>query len=455
MSHPWEEKWILGERLGKGGQGITCAVTSVDDATVEGALKYLKHNKSPQARGRMRREVANLQTLADAGGAVPRVLGHNTDQFEDLGVELFVVMDLVRGQTLDEYVAANQPLEIDTAIRLTLSVCATIKIAHTFPIVHRDLKPENIIVCDGSDPDVMIVDYGLSFNVSDEDLTETDETFRNRFLDLPETNTPGGDRRDQRSDLTAVCAILYFCLTGHAPGQLLDGEGKPPHMREGYSVRAGRDDERVPYLEDFLTRGFPTSIANRYQQAEEIEERLVELLAGGQSVDEADPVKLASSLSRELRAKDRTTQIADFRKLANTLFQYIQQEASKYVNQLGRFGISYNPFRFQPNQTLPPGLDLVAKSQQTVILTVENHSIQRHRLYVVASRGEQCVLLAADYATDLKRAREVAQLTVSWDEIASFEGDPTPVFDLVSLDYKSWLTAKMKELHQEVLERPA
>ena len=295
MPHAWETRWVLGERLGKGGQGVTHVATFRDDPTVKGALKYLKNIRDQQARGRMRREVANLQTLANAGGAVPRVLDHNTGQFEEAGTDLYVVMDLIQGPTLREHVEKNGALSVDTAIKCVLSLCETIRIAHTFPILHRDLKPDNVIVRDPNDARLIIVDYGLSFNASDDDLTQTDETFRNRFLDLPETNTPTGDRRDPRSDITAVSAILYFCLTTKIPGQLQDGSGTLPHLRTGHSLRDFVRDERITAIEEFLTRAFAPNIANRYQQIEEVQQKLSTMLDIGAPIDESDPIQIATS----------------------------------------------------------------------------------------------------------------------------------------------------------------
>ncbi len=423
----------------------------------------------------MCREVANLQSLANAGGSVPRVLDHNTGRFEDPKVELYVVMDLIRGSTLTEYVESNNPMAIDTAIEFTLSLCKTIQVAHTFPILHRDLKPDNIIVRDPAEFDLVVVDYGLSFNISDEDITAPDETFRNRFLDLPETNTPSGDRRDPRSDLTALCGILYFCLSGAVPGQLQDGSGTLPHMRRGFSLRENHDDDRVTGLEEFLNRGFAPILANRYQTVEELSERLRDFLHSDTSVDESDPIQLAASLSLKLRAEDRTTQIAEFREQAQVLFNHISLEVNKYDNTLGRFQLSDQLAFFggggfggggfigeglgvgmfdggaHHEYAIPDGLDLVGFSTMAFVLQAAHHDHQRHRSYAIASRGEQCVLLAADYTVKNQQLQDMTQVKLSWQEVVWYEGNPEPVFNLVSVNYRDWLTAQLKELAQEIL----
>ena len=466
MPHPWEERWTLSDRLGKGGQGVTYRAIFVDDSTVIGALKYLRNNRDPQARGRMRREVANLQTLANAGGQVPRVLDHNTGAFEDPKVELFVVMDLITGPTLTEHVQQQQQLDIEASIALTLSLCKTVKLAHESTILHRDLKPDNVIIRDTTSYDLMVVDYGLSFNASDEDITETDDTFRNRFLDLPETNTPSGDRRDARSDLTAVCGVLYYCLTGNVPGQLQDASGKLPHRRDGYSIRDAHDGERVGYLEEFLDRGFTPNIANRYQEIGEITSALAELIATDKNFDESDPIQLAAALSVRLRAGDRTTQLAEFREHAQNLFNYITNEAKKYHQKLGRFTLSNGGSGFggggfgdgfNPTQvSVPTGLDLVAAHPIATVLQAAHHHHQRHRFFVVASRAEQCVLLAADRKVDSQPSQffapqPSAQQEFDWQEIAWYEGNPESIHSLISVSYRDWLTQQMKELAREIL----
>ncbi len=456
MARAWEDRWILGQRLGHGGQGFTFVATQREDPAIKGALKYLKNNSNSQARGRMRREVVNLQTLAKGGAAVPNVLDHNTDHFEDTKTELYVVMDLIHGDTLSAYVSSQRVLSVQRAVQFTLSVCKTVERAHKAQILHRDLKPENIIVRNADNCDLVVVDYGLSFNASDEDLTQTDETFRNRFLDLPETNTPNGDLRDKRSDLSAVCGILWFCLSGNRPGQLQDGSGSLPHRRKGFALREKHDDHRIAAIEEFLDRGFAPVVANRYQTVEEMQQRLCEFLVSNKERDLSDPFQLAAHLSAELRAKDRKTQIAEFRTEAQKVFEYLAKDTQKYANKLGRFkltnfggGMFYAPG--DASSRLPEGLDLVQMSPVPLLLQADHHPFQRFRQYAVAVRGEQCVLLAGDWKANPQPGRPMhMEPKLSWQEVASYEGSPETAFNLVSINLREWVTAQLKELHQEI-----
>jgi serine/threonine-protein kinase len=285
----------------------------------------------------MHREVASLEVLSSAGGAVPRVLDHNTHDYQDTTKELFVVMEYVPGPTLREAITKNGPFSVDEATALIRGLSSTVELAHSFPILHRDLKPENIIVRDGAHSDLVIVDYGLSFNTEDPDVTVTDETFRNRFLDLPETNTPGGNLRDPRSDVTAVCAIYYYALTGHVPGQLQSGDGLLPHMRSGYSLKESlQADAPIGQLEILFNRAFSPNVDNRFQTIAEFRDRLALMTAGADAAVPEDPIAVAERASTTLRQRDHTTQIEEFRQPAQQLMQSIQTYAQKYNGKLGR-----------------------------------------------------------------------------------------------------------------------
>jgi serine/threonine protein kinase len=448
MGHSWENKWKIGEPLGKGGQGRTYSASSIDNALQNGVLKHLNNNKDMQARSRMRREVANLQALAGSGGTVPAVLDHNTDQADNPAVELFVVMELIPGATVKAYVEKHGVLDPETAIKWILGLCDTVEKAHAFPILHRDLKPDNIIVRDERNADLVIIDYGLSFNAADEDVTQTGETFRNKFLDLPETNTPNGNLRDHRSDVTAVCAILYYCLTGCVPGHLQDAHGRAPHMRPGFSVRETQGEKRIGKFEAFFTRGFAPHIANRYQHIRELREAINDLM-GSVPTDETDPVQVAASASHRLRVFHRPTQIAEFRQQAHSIFNQVTQDLQKYNGKLGRFVVAFQVERQPKMPQIPAGLDLVEHWQSIVVVIAQQHSRQYHRRLALASRGEECVLLAIDYAAE--SARNNREIDSHWKEVARYQGDAKPIFGIVSDSMRDWLVARIKELEQQML----
>jgi serine/threonine protein kinase len=306
--NPWSNSWEVLKKLGKGGQGETSLVKSISDANRLGVLKTLKNNRNPQARSRFQIEVSILEALAYRGIKVPTVFESNTDRFNDEGTPLYFVMQYIDGHTLEEVVRTDGPLSLERASAMVLDLGDTMAAAHNEGVFHRDLKPANIIVRNAEAADLVVVDYGLSFNSAEdvETITKSGEQFRDEFLAPGETSTPGGNTRDLRIDVTALCAVLYFGITGHFPGQMLDGRARPPHRRDGaYSIRHHiSDDYRCNQVEMLFDRGFAPDIERRFQTCSELTTRLRDVLAAPRNKPQ-DPAVLAAFCAQQLLAKAR------------------------------------------------------------------------------------------------------------------------------------------------------
>jgi hypothetical protein len=165
------------------------------------------------------------------------------------------------------------------------------------------------------------VDYGLSCNedASDE-ITRTSETLDNHFLSLPERRVRGGNKRDPRSDLAGVCGLLYYCIAGVPPVDLVDAQGRQPHRRPGYSVKEHiGSDPRLPHVEAFLDRGFATQIDLRYQTIDELVGRLEEMLNPASRVPQKDLLEVAAASSHLLLTHDRASQLHFFSRNARSV----------------------------------------------------------------------------------------------------------------------------------------
>lgn len=342
MTHckqPWLERWeiVTDDESRRGGQGETVRVKRIADGEVA-ILKKLKNQKSSQARARMYQEVANLRVLHQAGCKVPKVLDGNTDDFEQSSVHLYFVMQCIEGPTLFELVREAKPLGLPDSIKLVLDLAATMKTALDNGVIHRDLKPDNIVVRSLDDADAVVVDYGLSFNHAEGvELTRQSESLDNEFLSLPERRVDGGDRRDPRSDLTGLCALLYFCLTGKRPRDLRDAEDQPPHRRPEGSIRNSVPDAgQAQALEAFFDRGFAQSIDRRFQTIAEIESRLAAIRDRAAQVVTEAPTAVAARISEELRRMDRPTQLAEMNRTADRLIALFS-DAATAVGDLGEF----------------------------------------------------------------------------------------------------------------------
>jgi serine/threonine-protein kinase len=451
QDEPWAMKWKVEKKLTRGGQGTTRLVSSVDDPGRLAVLKILNNQGSMQARSRMRREAVALDTLAKEGIKVPAVLDGNTGDFGNPKVPLYFVMEYILGKTLTDEVTARKGLNLEQSVAVTLDLCQTVSAAHRENVLHRDLKPANVIVRDLDKPDLVIVDYGLSFNHGDEEgtVTQTGEQIRNELLALPETNALGGDRRDKRSDITALAAIMYYCLTGHLPGHLRDGRGLAPHRRTGFSVQeALAGDARCDQIEAVLDRAFSVELENRFQTCEELVDRLSAALLP--PVTDEDPLAVAAEVGKVLRQGDRKTLLAEYSKHVQSLFHQFHSILNGIIAGLRPFNVGIGFSDFGDN-VLPSGFD---KLWHAIVInvTLNPHDLSRAIVLAIAARGSQCVLFRhintkqSGHGPDIRAGDK-------WYELYWFQPEAMTTAELFRPFINQSLNQAMRSLRDDVMVR--
>jgi formylglycine-generating enzyme required for sulfatase activity len=201
-------------QLGAGGMGIVY-LAEQESLSRRVALKVIRpaFAASPASRARFQREVAAVAKLRH-----PNIVAVHTAGEQD-GV-LFLAMDLVEGEGLDERIdaakARGATVDIDEAVRHALDVARALDAAHRAGIVHRDVKPSNIRVT--PDGRAMLLDFGLARDQDSARLTLSGEIQGSPYYLAPET-IRGQRAPDPRSDVYALGVTLYECLTGNVPFQ--------------------------------------------------------------------------------------------------------------------------------------------------------------------------------------------------------------------------------------------
>jgi eukaryotic-like serine/threonine-protein kinase len=438
----WQDEWEVVKRLGGGGQGNTHLVKRKSDGQ-QGVLKTLRSDKKndPQARARMHREAVALQTLSETAARVPDVIAGNTEGYHDKTIELYFVMTYIEGPTLDEYIQRHGRLSLTESIRVTKQVAHTLAIGHAESIQHRDLKPRNIIMAgvsadDGPDGIPFLVDYGLSFNLStDIDLTKTQETLWNEFLSLPETNVQGYNQRDPRSDVTALAAIFYFCLTGHAPQLLRDANDRAPHRRVEKGIDHASEDELVIIqLNNMFDRAFSYSIASRFNNCEEFLSDVTRCLSVA-SDDDIDLAAIAAQSASTLIAGNRKARVAELASRAQEPFNGLSNMLQSLRATMGPFKISV---KRTPVRQLPDGVDPLSENL-VLDLNCGAVSASASRSYSLAARDMDIVVFAIQRNAD-------SDGTTQSLEIAAVSEDVNATMKLVMNDAKKWLGGQMRTI---------
>lgn len=124
----------------------------------------------------------------------------------------FLAMEFVDGTSLEPYVWSRRRLSPDQAIALGVQIARGLAAAHENDLVHRDIKPANILL--GKDGAIKITDFGIAELVTSMAPTE-DVVFGTPGYLPPEALR--GKGHDRVSDLFALGAVLYFCVSGMRP----------------------------------------------------------------------------------------------------------------------------------------------------------------------------------------------------------------------------------------------
>jgi predicted Ser/Thr protein kinase len=138
---------------------------------------------------------------------VVRVIDHFSDSDGD-----FLVMDLVRGPSLEEVLQENGPVPVAEAVEHVRQACEALAYVHEQQVVHRDVKPANLILADDG---IVLVDFGIA--------REQDSAQVTRALGTPRYAAPevlAGTAATSRSDVYGLAATLWALIAGAPPSFL-------------------------------------------------------------------------------------------------------------------------------------------------------------------------------------------------------------------------------------------
>ena len=206
-------KYTLLREAGIGGMGVVWVARN--EATGgDVAVKFLlpRSEWNPMRVARMKCEARATASLSHRG--IVRVF----DLVEAPNGPLLLVLELLRGHTLAEHLAAEGRIAPPEAARIALDLLSALAHVHGSGIVHRDIKPSNVFLA--MDPDGVVTTKLLDFGVSKMRFDVPDITAHGEVLGTPSYMSPEqamGCRVDARSDIFAMGILLYEMLGGRNP----------------------------------------------------------------------------------------------------------------------------------------------------------------------------------------------------------------------------------------------
>ena len=203
------------------------------------------------------------EAQAAAGLTHPNIV-NVFDVGDDEGV-YYIVMELIEGITLKEYIGKKGKLSIKEATSIAIQVSMGLEAAHNHGIVHRDVKPQNIII--STDGKVKVTDFGIARAASSNTISSN--VMGSVHYSSPEQVR--GGYSDEKSDIYSLGITLYEMVTGRVP---FDGDTTVAiaikHLQEEM-VPPSVYTPDLPYsLEQIIFKCTQKSVGRRYAKMEDV-----------------------------------------------------------------------------------------------------------------------------------------------------------------------------------------
>ena len=209
--------------------------------------------------------VAKFQKEAQAAAklAHPNVV-NVYDVGEDRGL-YYIVMELVEGITLKNYILKKGKLSVKEATSIAIQVSLGLEAAHNRGIIHRDVKPQNIII--STDGKVKLSDFGIAKAMNSNTITAN--VMGSVHYSSPE-QVRGGNS-DAKSDIYSLGITMYEMVTGRVP---FDGDSTVSiaikHLQEEM-IPPSRFTPDLPYsLEQIIMKCTQKNPERRYRNVGEL-----------------------------------------------------------------------------------------------------------------------------------------------------------------------------------------
>lgn len=200
-------KFEILKELGGGGMGVVYEARDIKlNRTV--ALKFipLELTRDQQYKERFIKEAQAASSLDHQNICTIYEISETDDG------KLFIAMPRYDGETIKEKLKEG-PLPIGDVIDISKQVARGLAETHSRGIIHRDIKPANIIIT--SDGTAKILDFGLSKQIDDKEITRTAAVMGTMAFMSPEQIS--GEEVGHRTDIWSLGVVMYEMLTGRLP----------------------------------------------------------------------------------------------------------------------------------------------------------------------------------------------------------------------------------------------
>ena len=347
-------RYLVGNVLGEGGFGITYigldttllkrvavkefypsgAANRTNTVSEEIIVTKGKEEFFKKGVDRFLLEAKNVAAFSEEEGTVDVL-----DYFQENGTA-YIVMEFLDGQNLKDYINTHGCFKLEELVTRLLPVMRSLSYMHKKGIIHRDISPDNIMFTKRGK--LKLMDFGSARYYTNEER-KMSVILKQGFA--PEEQYRQNGEQGPHTDVYALCATIYACITGSVPqsslDRLVDDTLKKP-SELGVKV--------LPYQEKALMHGLALSRKNRTPDMDTLISELTTPTVEVQPTAAADHKPQASSQPQQTYRQPAAPQPASAQTAQNT-----------WANQQ-----SYAPrFTAPQNTNIPPQKQYSPKPQKS------------------------------------------------------------------------------------------
>lgn len=259
----------------------------------------------------------------------------------------YIVMELIDGITLKDYLSRRGPLTPKEIVIFATQIAKALEHAHSRDIVHRDIKPQNIMLL--RDGTVKVADFGIARLTNRQQTYCKGEAIGSVHYVSPEQAK--GSHIDNRTDIYSLGVVMYEMITGRLPF-----EGDTPvsvalqHINSLALPPSALMDGVPPQLEEITMKAMNPVLSKRYVSATQMLEDLEEFRADLQvqiDIPSAQMKPVPDEVSEEDQASmDATRKLQNTGEVLETLLDEhrkkpktddLRKEGGKMAKQKKRF----------------------------------------------------------------------------------------------------------------------
>ena len=176
--------------------------------------------------------------------------------FFEINNTAYIVMEYLEGVTLKQYLRENKRIDAEDLVELLVPLIEALDEIHSQGLIHRDISPDNIMVL--PDGRIKLMDFGAARDYTEFGEKSLSIVLKPGYAPPEQYQTHGV--QGPWTDIYALCATMYKCITGENPPDAID-RLVDDHLKKisafGISVS--------PQIEKAIIKGMSVAAKDRYQ----------------------------------------------------------------------------------------------------------------------------------------------------------------------------------------------